>query len=207
MSCRVFAAAALVLAAAAAGVAVNAGAELPRGALAGRVTVLETGGAVAGAEVSMPVGLARLRAVTGADGSYVIGGVPAGEGFTVTAEAPDLLTAAVRADVSPPDTTRCDIALRSHWLELIFPDGGEAVFAGSWTPIRWTSVGIDSVRLHFSLHNGRDWIYIDTVPAPPGRYVWDVPDFPTDECRILIEDAGDSGLSDISAAPFSNSSK
>nr|NIO82508.1 hypothetical protein [Candidatus Aminicenantes bacterium]NIQ68369.1 hypothetical protein [Candidatus Aminicenantes bacterium]NIT24412.1 hypothetical protein [Candidatus Aminicenantes bacterium] len=72
------------------------------------------------------------------------------------------------------------------FIEVFTPNGGESLAVGEEYYITWTSAGVNSVIIEYSVDNGNEWITIDTVSAIGGRYNWTVPDTPSDSCLIRI---------------------
>jgi hypothetical protein len=70
------------------------------------------------------------------------------------------------------------------------PNGGEILTPGSQYDITWTGTGVDNVIIEYSIDNGAEWIYIDTVAAGEGYYTWTVPQVPSDSCLIRISKNG-----------------
>jgi len=104
-------------------------------------------------------------------------------------------------------TTDASIAIESTYLRLVYPNGGEKIFAGSEMLISWVSAGIKTVRLEFSFNSGSDWqIIVPETDASTGYYAWDVPDIPSTGYLIRITDTADDRLRDVSDGLFSNSS-
>ena len=93
----------------------QAGAAAAQGSLRGRVTAAGTGGAVAGAQVSL-ADLA-LGAITGTDGSYEVGGVPAGT-HEVVVVLIGYQTARRQVTVVDGQPTTLNVAISETTLEL-----------------------------------------------------------------------------------------
>lgn len=179
------------------------------GAITGTVAIEGEGDGipVEGAEVTFGAALLRFRTVTGADGAFRFEGVPEGKGYTLTASKEGLRHASSTVTVRSGETVSTRIFLPASYLRLTSPNGGEAIFAGSEVPIRWESAGVDSLRIEFSINDGRDWILLErAAPAHPGVYIWDVQDIPSPLYRIRVSATGDPVHSDTSDAPFGNSS-
>jgi hypothetical protein len=83
-----------------------------------------------------------------------------------------------------------------RFIELENPSGPLIWRARSTQTIRWTSRGIDHVRLEYSLNNGGQWILIaDSADAADERYTWEVPDTSSTEARLRITDIDDPEMS------------
>ena len=177
------------------------------GTLAGSVADSITAKGLFNAEIIFSAALWTFRTLTAENGEFVLTGLPPGIDYPVTVARNDYRTAVYRVSVAAGKTTWCSWSLSSTYLELLYPNGGESIFAGSEVPIRWTSVGIKEVRLEFSINGGRTWILLaDEVVASIGFFLWDVQDIPSPEYRIRILDTGTSGLVDVSDRTFRNSS-
>lgn len=88
-------------------------------------------------------------------------------------------------------------------IEVIEPNGGEQLQAGTSTNIRWTSTNVENVRIEFTTNNGANWTTITQSTPSIGFYVWDnIPDVSSQQCRIKISDASDGIPSDISDGNF-----
>jgi hypothetical protein len=90
-------------------------------------------------------------------------------------------------------------------LTLTSPNGGDTLFAGSNTLIRWFSdVPNDppDVKLELSTDAGGSWTNI--VPSTPndGEFAWTIVASPSTECLVRVSDAVDGDPFDQSDAPF-----
>ncbi len=88
-------------------------------------------------------------------------------------------------------------------LQLTAPNGGESFPASTLQDITWTSDGGTSVRLEYSVDDGFTWQELGSVPAGTGRYTVTLPTEPLSHVRVRVSDAADSGVMDMSDAPFS----
>lgn len=74
-----------------------------------------------------------------------------------------------------------------------YPIGLEYLRAGDTATIRWSSIGIDSLRIEYSDDGGNSWHIVDeSVDATPGEYDWVVPDIMSTSCRLQLTDTSDS---------------
>ncbi len=173
----------------------------------GTVIDSATGKPVAGAKVSVRAALTVISSESGESGRFVLKDIPEGRGFVVRAEKYGFRSGHVSADVPQEKGTAVTIELCSRYLELLRPNGGEAIFAGSWEIIRWNSAGVDTITIEYSIDSGRKWtVLASEFPAEKGRYVWDVDDIPSPNYRIRLRDSRDPGLSDESEADFGTTS-
>jgi hypothetical protein len=86
------------------------------------------------------------------------------------------------------------------------PNGGEVWCAGSTQTVRWSSVGVQNVKIEVSSNGGQSWsVLVASVSAQQGSYQWSIPSTqtPGTQYRIRISDAADSTLFDVSDANFS----
>lgn len=89
-------------------------------------------------------------------------------------------------------------------LELISPNGGESLFAGSAATITWNSNGaLVFVRIEFSSDAGSTWTLITAATENDGSYLWTIPSLTSDHGVIRISDASDGEPVDVSDAAFS----
>ncbi|WP_240359571.1 lamin tail domain-containing protein [Pyxidicoccus trucidator] len=88
-------------------------------------------------------------------------------------------------------------------LRLTAPNGGETLTSGTTYDITWTSNGIDTVRLRYSLDNGQTWNdLVASTPAASGSYRWTVPTAQSGGARVQVSDTGDASFSDASDSTF-----
>lgn len=175
--------------------------------LSGFVYEAETQKGIERAKISLRAGLVTYCATTDSTGKYSVAGLPSGITVPVTVSHPDYKDTVIRTPLKYGAVTGRNFELLSTFLSLLYPNGGESIFAGSEVNIAWYSVGIRTVRLEFSINSGRNWRLIeDGVDADAGGYLWDVPDIPSTDYLIRITDISDDSLSDVSDSVFSNDS-
>ncbi len=88
-------------------------------------------------------------------------------------------------------------------ISLSSPNGGQYWYAGSSYYINWTSNGVSSVKLEYTVNNGVSWTDIVTsIPSITGYYYWNVPITPSTQCKVRISNAANSSLNDESNAVF-----
>ena len=69
------------------------------------------------------------------------------------------------------------------------PTGGETWSASAIHEIKWTSMGIETVRIEYSSDGGQSWAMIaDDVVANSSPYAWTIPDDISDNCIVRISD-------------------
>jgi hypothetical protein len=98
------------------------------------------------------------------------------------------------------DTLTVNVA--EAYVEVISPNGGETLTAGSTYPIEFiNNCGYLScfARLEYSIDNGSTWILIPGNEISESPYYWQVPVVDSDQCLIRISD---SGVEDISDGTF-----
>jgi hypothetical protein len=89
-------------------------------------------------------------------------------------------------------------------LELLDPNGGEVLVAGSTYSINWGSPeSINTVLIEYSTDNGVNWAEVE----PPnvgnsGSYNWTVPWVSSNQCLVQVSDASDPCTSDTSNDVF-----
>jgi hypothetical protein len=73
-------------------------------------------------------------------------------------------------------------------LGVTSPNGGQTLIVDSTHEITWTGACVESVKIEYSTNAGFSWFsVVDTTPSD-GRYSWQVPDTPSDSCRVRICD-------------------
>jgi endonuclease/exonuclease/phosphatase family metal-dependent hydrolase len=88
-------------------------------------------------------------------------------------------------------------------LRLTSPNGGESFPAGTVQDITWRADGGTFVRLAYSVDDGATWQDLGvSVPAGAGRYTVTLPTEDQAQVRVRVSDSADSGLADMSDAPF-----
>jgi hypothetical protein len=89
-------------------------------------------------------------------------------------------------------------------LNLIYPNGGEIVFADSLVKIQWASTNVEFINIHFSSNSGNDWNEIaNSIIADWSEWDWRIPTIISDNCKIKLESSADSLLNDDSDTNFS----
>ncbi|MFH0733773.1 MAG: T9SS type A sorting domain-containing protein [bacterium] len=86
-------------------------------------------------------------------------------------------------------------------ISVIYPNGGNFFLVDSTVEITWQPYNIANVKLEYSTDHGVFWNpIINSVPSVPSKYLWNVPNQPSDRVLIRISDA------DFPAAKVSDSS-
>lgn len=87
-------------------------------------------------------------------------------------------------------------------INIIQPNGGETLVAGSNYEILWSSQDVLDVKIDFSSNNGQNWTsIIDSIPST-GIYNWIVPQILSNQCKIRISDISNININSISNQPF-----
>ncbi len=95
------------------------------------------------------------------------------------------------------------IAQPGQNLTLTSPNGGESWSIGSNYNITWQGANLNSVKLEYTTNNGSSWITItESSSGATGLYSWLIPNTPSQNCKVKIQDATDGDPFDISNATF-----
>lgn len=82
------------------------------------------------------------------------------------------------------------------------PNGGESWTAGSVQNVTWTSAGVTSVKLEYTL-DGTSWSTITaSTAASAGSHAWTLPGTASTAARVRVSDAASSAVSDVSNGTF-----
>jgi hypothetical protein len=90
-------------------------------------------------------------------------------------------------------------------LDIIFPDGGEDLVAGSTQSILWKTSSLYStsnVKIEYSDSEGLSWQVIEPNIPNLGEYSWTLPILTSSKCLVRISDASNPGIYDISEEVF-----
>ncbi|GEN11664.1 hypothetical protein MFU01_67010 [Myxococcus fulvus] len=91
----------------------------------------------------------------------------------------------------------------SSSLTVTSPNGGESWTAGSARSIAWTSSGVSSVRVEYTL-NGSTWTTLSSsTSASAGSLAWTLPTTASTTARVRVTDTSNSSITDTSDAAFS----
>ena len=94
--------------------------------------------------------------------------------------------------------------LSSSALQVLAPNGGETLAAGSIFPIRWLVQGdAEIVSIELTLDEGSTWRHIALCQAAASSYDWPIPSVDSDRCLIRIASKDNAALFDTSDACFS----
>jgi ELWxxDGT repeat protein len=86
-------------------------------------------------------------------------------------------------------------------VQVIYPNGGEKLYAGSNVELLWTSNAIDSIIIEIKRGNGA-YQFIQKVKANPTGYQWTVDANYSDSCIVRMRDAADASVTDESDGYF-----
>jgi len=100
-------------------------------------------------------------------------------------------------------------AANAQTVTLLTPTGGETVAYGDSLPIVWQYSGVTNVTLKYSTNGGSSYTTIGTYAANLGgipglgAYNWFVPAISSTICKVKVESAANSSISDVTAGYFS----
>ncbi|MGB1031240.1 MAG: hypothetical protein ACPGWM_01435, partial [Flavobacteriales bacterium] len=85
---------------------------------------------------------------------------------------------------------------------VTYPNGGETLTVGETYTITWADVISDNIEIDYSIDGGVSWIQIDSSDPSDGAFTWTVPDAPTTQALIRINDDSSSCIEDESDSVF-----
>jgi len=89
-------------------------------------------------------------------------------------------------------------------VTVLSPNGGEMFCIGRTATITWTTTGlVGNVSLQYSTNNGGSWRTIVASTANDGSHLWTVPNTPSSQCKVRVQEASDGDPTDTSNAVFS----
>jgi photosystem II stability/assembly factor-like uncharacterized protein len=107
-------------------------------------------------------------------------------------------------DAQNPDIFSQSPLFNIYILKLTSPIGEENWQAGTQKNITWTSENISNVRLQYSINDGLSWISINNFAnAESGSYIWTIPNNPTTQARVRINNTSITAQADTSDEVFS----
>ncbi len=155
------------------------------------------------------VGVTGYRVYRSTGGSYTLAGTATTTGFAdmglVGSTTYTYRVTAVDAagNESAASTASATTQAPTRGITVTSPNGGESWTVGTSRSITWTSFGLTSLRLEYSLDNGATWTVIHSnVSASAGVYTWTVPSSPSTAARVRISDAMGSLTRDTSDGAF-----
>jgi photosystem II stability/assembly factor-like uncharacterized protein len=90
----------------------------------------------------------------------------------------------------------------SNFIQVLDPNGGEVIIAGSMYYILWNSQNIIDVKIEYSTNNGVSWLGVIDSLTSTGIYEWIVPSTLSSQGRIKVSDLSNPNIFDISDQPF-----
>ncbi|MFA6598666.1 MAG: Ser-Thr-rich GPI-anchored membrane family protein, partial [Ignavibacteriaceae bacterium] len=128
---------------------------------------------------------------------------------TYTWSIPDTTTSSSLAKIkvsNTPDNTINDVSDLVFTLAKIrvtSPNGGDTLQVGKQYNITWSSSNVSLVNINYSTDNGLNWTtFAPSISASAGTYAWTVPNIPTSQALIKIEDVLSPAVADQSDAAF-----
>ncbi|WP_371877651.1 lamin tail domain-containing protein [Pyxidicoccus parkwayensis] len=103
--------------------------------------------------------------------------------------------AVIKDFLIPGDSTAGSVTVTS-------PNGGESWAGGSAHTVTWTSSGVTSVKVEYSLNGGSTWSTL-TSSTSATSYAWTVPSSASTTARVRVTDASDATVTDSSDGAFS----
>ena len=136
------------------------------------------------------------------------------DGFYVWNSIPTLASTNCKIRITDAvDTTAFDLSDEvftispEPYVNVLTPNGGEALTFGTSQKITWTSANIRKVKIDYTINNGADWVVITDSIESTGSYDWTVPNANSNLSRIKISDAADGVPFDLSDADFTISNQ
>ena len=88
-------------------------------------------------------------------------------------------------------------------IDIKKPDGGEVLRVGEYYPIHWDWTGqFNTVKIEYSTDGGSSWSIIIASTQNDGEHYWQIPNFPSLNCRVKITNTGDPDCFNISDNDF-----
>jgi len=92
------------------------------------------------------------------------------------------------------------------YINILSPEPGEVVAAGSVYTIVWEFYGVDKFAIQYRPNPDKRWLVVAldvdiSITATEGRYDWTVPETPTDSCQLRIVSSADAAVVALSK-PF-----
>ena len=90
----------------------------------------------------------------------------------------------------------------TNFIQVLDPNGGEVITAGSMYYILWNSQNIIEVKIEYSTNNGVSWLGVVDSMTSTGIYEWIVPSTLTSQGRVKISDLSNPNIFDLSDGSF-----
>jgi photosystem II stability/assembly factor-like uncharacterized protein len=105
---------------------------------------------------------------------------------------------------NPSDFSQSNFTINSSQpqLNLLYPNGGESLIAGSYKTIKWNAINSNFVNVLLSTDGGIAYNLISSV-INDSSYIWYVPSITSGNCIVKIVDAINNSLVDSSNSIFS----
>ncbi|MCK9282067.1 MAG: GDSL-type esterase/lipase family protein [Melioribacteraceae bacterium] len=87
------------------------------------------------------------------------------------------------------------------FVKLTSPNGNEEWGVGSTQEIKWSSFGVDNVKIEYTL-DGTTWIELAVVEAALGKYEWTLPTTETVSAKVRISNLTNATMKDVSDEAF-----
>lgn len=87
-------------------------------------------------------------------------------------------------------------------LEVISPNGGENIKAGSKHTIKWQATSVSKIRIAYSINGNSFTTIANNIDAALGVYEWNVPNINSSTCRVMVQDEDSPDLFKTSSADF-----
>ncbi|WP_426750281.1 polysaccharide deacetylase family protein [Myxococcus sp. Y35] len=88
-------------------------------------------------------------------------------------------------------------------LVLDAPAGGEEFVVGQEVEVKWSTHGdVRALDVAYSPNGSASWVPVATSVENTGRFIWHVPDVPSQEAMLRIASTDDGTIADVSDAPF-----
>lgn len=88
-------------------------------------------------------------------------------------------------------------------IKVVAPNGGETWIAGLADTLKWNSVGVENVKIEYTINGGATWNVITNSIQSTGSYIWsNIPNVNSLQCKIKISDAVHGTPLDISDNNF-----
>lgn len=145
----------------------------------------------------------------GATWNTIVASTPASNGYYYWNPLPNISSTTCKVRVtdvlnsSVTDQSNNTFTIYQPYLIVTTPNGGESWTAGTSKTIYWTGLISSSyVKLDYSADNGATWNPISSSYYNYGYYTWTVPNNPSTQCLIRVQDYADTTVKDISDATF-----
>ncbi len=99
------------------------------------------------------------------------------------------------------DTSDANFSIHGIKLEA-FQTGGEYLFNTDYE-IQWTAVGLTAIDILYSTDDGVSWEeVVEGIDTTKSNYTWNIPNTPSQNCRVKLIDPENSQYSDVSDNQF-----